>query len=406
MTTRLHVARHEDRRLPVTSLRGITWDHPRGIRPLEAASAEFARRTGITVSWTARPLHAFEDTPLAELAAHCDLLAIDHPFIGDAVDADVLAPLDDLLSREVLADRAADSAGSSHASYAWRGRQWALGVDAACMVTAYRPDLTDGPGTAPAWSDAIDLARRLGRARVLLPANPTHAWGTFLSLCESVTELPDERDAEGRPAWWPESGIDNDTATAAWARLTELLAVCAPESLGTDPITALERLGATDEIAYVPLVFGYVTYARADSGMARVRFTDAPGLRATGGGTLTGGVGLAITAGSEHPDAAAAFLEYVSSASVQTGLFAQSGGQPGRRSAWTSPDADAEAGGFFGGTLATMERSFLRPRGVGYPRFQVAAAASLHHALSMRVPAVEGIASIQRLWEDHVPVSR
>lgn len=386
----------------MTRLRGITWDHPRGIRPLEAASAEFARRTGIEVAWTARPLCAFEDTPLAELAGDCDLLAVDHPFIGDAVDAGALAPLDVLLAPEVLQDRAGDSAGLSHTSYTWRGRQWALGVDAACMVGAQRPDLLGGGAEVHTWNEALGLARELGRGRVLLPANPTHLWGTFLSLCESVTALPDARDPDGRPGWWPASGIDHSTALAAWELLAETVEVSAPESLAADPISALDRLASSDETAYVPLVFGYVTYARPDSGLARVRFTDAPGLRPAGGGTLTGGVGLTVSAATEHPEESARFLEFVTEARVQSGTIARAGGQPGRRSAWSSESVNDEAGDFFAGTLATMERSFLRPRCPGYPRFQLAAAACLHEAVSGSVRDEAALGSIQRLWEDHV----
>lgn len=384
----------------VTRLTGITWDHPRGILPLEAAAAAFEKQTGITVEWTARPLHAFEDTPLSVLAPDFDLLAIDHPFIGDAVVAGVLAPLDGLLPSATVADRAADAAGPSHASYSWAGQQWALAVDAACMVSARRVDLCEDE--ARTWDDALELARRLGPKRVLLPANPTHVWGTFLSLCEAVSPRRGLRDAEGRPAWWSPAGIDRDTAGAAWELLSEVLAVCAPDSLETDPITALDRLGSADPVAYLPLVFGYVTYARADSGLARVRFSDAPGLDRAGAGTLTGGVGLAISSSSTRQEPAARFLAFATDRDTQAGLFARAGGQPGRRSAWTSGNANELTDGFFSRTLSTMDRAFLRPRVSGYPRFQMDAASRLHALASERASAARALDAIDALWESDV----
>lgn len=392
---------------PRTALTGLTWNHPRGIAPLEAVSAEFERRTGIEVGWKARPLHSFEETPLTELVPHCDLIAIDHPFIGDAVASGAIRALDGLLTAEALAERAADSAGWSHASYAWDERQWALGVDAACMVSASRLDAPSAEARIDGWDDVFALARELGPQRVLIAANPTHLWGTFLSLCEAVSPEPvfpeaAQRGADGRPAWWAEEGLDTPTALAALDLVRELLALCSPDSLVTDPIAALDRLASPDPVDYVPLVFGYVTYARADPGGSRVRFADAPGRR----GTLTGGVGLAVSAASAHPEEAAAFLEFVTSASVQRGLFSAAGGQPGRRSAWTDPLVNAASGDFFAGTLATMDRSFLRPRMPGYPRFQRAAASRLHELLTTGAGGDAVVGALDRLWEQHVALLR
>jgi multiple sugar transport system substrate-binding protein len=67
------------------TLRGITWNHPRGLDPLLAASDVYADLvTGVRVEWTTRSLSGFGEDPLIDLAASYDLLIIDHPFVGDA----------------------------------------------------------------------------------------------------------------------------------------------------------------------------------------------------------------------------------------------------------------------------------------------------------------------------------
>ena len=366
-----------------TVLRGITWNHPRGIDPLVAASAEFEAATGIRVEWSARPLVAFEDVPADGLAHAHDLLAIDHPSIGDAQRAGALIPLDTLVTREQLADRASDSAGAAHASYQWLGHQWALAIDAACMVSAYRADLVD-----------LGECSELQPDRVLIAANPTHLLCALLSLCESVA--PDsERRSDGRPRWWADGGFDRSTLLAGLAALRALIDRCSPDSLHSSPIDVLDRLVSDDAIAYVPLVFQYVTYARERPG--RATFVPA-GDR----GTLTGGVGLAISSSTEHPRAAADFALFASDRMTQSTVFAQSGGQPARESAWLDPDVNLRAGDFFSRTLPTIERSFLRPRTPGYPRFQAEGANTLHAMFVAGDPNDSIAAALASVWERSV----
>ncbi|HTX00254.1 MAG TPA: hypothetical protein VMD59_15845, partial [Acidimicrobiales bacterium] len=144
----------------MTALRGITWDHPRGLSPLLALAAGGGRRGDIDVDWSARSLQAFGDLPPAELAGNYDLLVIDHPHVPLAAGEGLLVALDgDRVGGErdgdervgderdgderdgELAALAARSVGRSHDSYRFMGRQWALAIDAAAQVSAHRPDL-------------------------------------------------------------------------------------------------------------------------------------------------------------------------------------------------------------------------------------------------------------------------
>jgi multiple sugar transport system substrate-binding protein len=97
-------------------LRAITWDHPRGSAPLIAAAAAWRAATGIDVQWELRSLQEFAETPVPELASRYDLVVLDHPHIGDAVDAGALACLDDLIERDTIEQLATRSIGRSHDS--------------------------------------------------------------------------------------------------------------------------------------------------------------------------------------------------------------------------------------------------------------------------------------------------
>ncbi|MFH8983377.1 type 2 periplasmic-binding domain-containing protein [Streptomyces varsoviensis] len=395
-------------------LQGMTWDHPRGIDALRACGEAFERGTGVAIDWTVRSLREFEDTPVAELAAAYDLVALDHPFIGDAVEAGALLPLDSVFLPEELAERAEDSAGASHSSYHWNGRQWGGAVDAACMVSACRADAVARAEMPVRWEEVGEFARRHGRDAVLLAANPTHLWGTVLSLCEAVRNTavgPRDhwrRSGDGRPEWWGNAGIDPELLEEAIERAVRLLALCAPASLVSDPITVHERLARPgDPALYCPLVFGYVTYARPGARQALVAFGDAPRLGDAPVGTLTGGVGLAVSAraaGSAAGRDAAAFVRFATSARTQAGYAHEAGGQAGRRSVWLDERVDAEVTHFYRDTLATMDRSFLRPRLPGYPDYQRAAAHTLHNGVTGGVRPRALAAELTALWHKHVRV--
>lgn len=364
---------------------------------MRAASESYRDATGVSVEWTARPLHSFEDTPLNELVREYDILAIDHPAIADAVASGSLLAFDDLVSPDDLSDRAQDSAGPSHASYRWDGRQWALGVDAACMVSAIRSDLIGASGMPTAWADVPAFAHSLGRERVLMAANPTHMFCTLLSLCEAVAP-PGVRRPDGRPAWWAADGLATDVVSGALELLRELLDSCSLDSPLLDPIAVLDRT-AEEDIAYVPIVFGYVTYSLG-SASNRIVFTDPPGGASGQIGTLTGGVGLALSSHTSEPAASAGFALFATSRAVQNGVVLEAGGQPARASAWHSPAAPD----FFGNTVATLESGFLRPRALGYPRFQSEAGIALHTHVTERSSTSRTVHELNHLWNTLVTI--
>jgi multiple sugar transport system substrate-binding protein len=144
------------------TLRGIAWDHPRGFEPLVATANTYAAaHAGVAIVWEKRSLQAFADAPVAELAQAFDLIVIDHPHVGEVSKANCLMPLDALRRDEDIAVLAVEAIDGTHASYNFDGHQWALAIDAAAQVAAYRPKaITRIPQT---WDESGSSGRRWSR---------------------------------------------------------------------------------------------------------------------------------------------------------------------------------------------------------------------------------------------------
>lgn len=335
-----------------------------------------------------RSLGAFGDEPIERLATRYDLLVIDHPFVGTAHVTGCLAPLDTLLPASELQALESDAIGPSHASYSYANHQWALATDAACQVSAVRDDLL-GLDSAPAtWDEVMDLADDM-EGRVAIPLAPADAICSFLSICAG----------SGHPAATePECLVDPDAGRAAIDLLRRLVEVGHPDCLELKPPAALERMTATDEIAYIPLTFGYTNYSRPGATANPCRFLDAPASQSRRVGSILGGAGLAVSGTSTNQKEAAEFAGWLASASVQRSIVFPAGGQPGSRSAWLDPDIDKAAGGFMSGTRATTESAWVRPRDPWWPPFQLAAGDGLHTALKRRAGAGETLDELERLY--------
>jgi len=377
----------------------MAWDHPRGRDPLAAISARWQAGRSIEVQWDARPLKDFEDQPLEELASRYDLVLIDYPFVGTAAGSGLIVPVNDWVEESYLADQAAHSAGPSYASYTWDGRQWALAVDAACQVAAVRDDLL-GPAQAAGlpedWGDVLQWARELRRspARVAVPLNPNHAYCAFLSVGL----------ANAGPGFWPRGGsVENMAGLEALEYLCDLARALHPLSRTADPIAISDQMAGSDEIAYVPLMFGYSNYARPGFRSRTLRFVDAPKGRSGHIGSVLGGVGLALSAGSSVRAEAADLARTVAAPETQCGLYFDAGGQPGHGAAWASPEVNERVGGFFHAVSRTMEQAFMRPRVPGHRLFQVEAGELIHRCVwTGDIQPTGCLRRFERLAEKHL----
>lgn len=363
---------------------GLTWDHPRGYDALAAAEAlAVAEGRDPIVHWEKQPLEGFESAPIADLAARYDLIVMDHPHIGEAVAEGCLLPLEDHFDAAQIAAWERQSVGPSFASYAWEGRHWAVPLDVATQVMARRPDIL---ATPPADFEAVlDLARH--RPVVQSLAGP-HAFLTLMSM------LAGQSGKFGGPEL-------ADEELMAWAlELMHRLYRQRPAGTETlNPIGLLEAMSQGDEIALVPLVFGYVTYASQKGAAKRIAFSDTI-RRPEGRGGVLGGTGIAFSRRITPDRAVRDHVAWLMSAATQTGLIPNNNGQPSARAAWRDDRINAASGGFYRDTLATAEQALLRPRFDGFVAFQTRAADCIRNALATGENATATIRTLRALWTD------
>lgn len=366
---------------------GLTWDHPRGFNALAAAAAGLDPAV-LTIAWSRQPLEGFESHPIDDLAARFDIVVIDHPHVGEAVAKDCFVPLEDLFSEAEIAGWAGATIGPCLTSYRYAGRHWALPLDAATQVMACLPERLDAdiPKT---WAAVTDLAARMPVALSL--AGP-HAILSFMSLCVALGEPPASRD--------PGELISAETGLAALDILAGLAATTPAWTRSLNPIGLLEAMARGEDLALVPLVYGYVNYAApADPGRRTVRFSDAPVIEAQGRpGSTLGGTGIAVSRRAEVTPALLDHLRWLMSSKAQVSFIPAHDGQPSRRDAWAHDAVNAAWGGFYRETAATLEAAWVRPRFDGYIPFQTKASAILREALDQRAPAAS---TLQRLQDTY-----
>ncbi|MCX8280220.1 extracellular solute-binding protein [Phyllobacterium sp. 0TCS1.6C] len=350
-------------------LKGMTWSHPRGYDPMIAAASAWIERTGVEISWSKRSLQDFESYPVEELAKAYDLIVIDHPHVGQITEEACLHPLDVPGRESELQQLARASVGKSFISYNWRGRQWALPIDAAAQVQAWRPDLLAAAPTQ--WQDIVELARR---GAIVWPLRPPHGLMSFFTLAANLGTPCDNDGQEEIIA--PEHGVQ------VLELMRELAAFVDPENFQLDPIGALERLAAGQKEACAPLIYGYVNFAMAGYRANIVRFADIPAAGRSGPvGSALGGTGIAVSAFTKHRREAEDFAFWVAGAEVQANLYHAAGGQPGHASGWESAAANATTSDFYLSTRRTLEAAWLRPRHDGYMDFQQKASELINAAL-------------------------
>src|SRR4051812_14964932 len=369
-------------------LKGMTWDHPRGVDGLRACDALLLERHGAVVEWEARSLLAFGDQHVADFASDFDLMVIDHPHVPDAAAAGALLALDGVPELDRLAR---ESVGRSHESYRFRDTQWALGVDAAAQVSAFRPDRVDG---APVfWSDVLELA---STGSVLWPYKPVDAFSSFATLMAQ----------RGAPLAEPQLFVDREVAREVLEFLVELADLVPGWCADANPIDVAEALvgegGHVDEYSVGVALFGYTNYSRPGFRSVVLAYDELPSFDGRSGGSTLGGAGIAVSASTRHPELAVAIAATLAGAEAQAGPYAAGGGQPGNLRAWRSDAANAATRGFYRATLRTLERAWVRPRVLGWPELQLALSHLVRDAILARRVDAALLDALERLPELHL----
>ncbi|MFK0161814.1 extracellular solute-binding protein [Rhizobium sp. NPDC090279] len=353
----------------MVKLKGMTWSHPRGYDPMIACSKQWQEQTGVQISWEKRSLQDFETFPVEELAAQYDLIVIDHPHVGQIMRESCLLPLDDAAHADEIATIAAGTVGRSYPSYNWRGRQWAFPIDAATQVQAYRPDRLGAP-----VNDLAEFVALAKEGKAILPMRPPHSLMTFITL---AAHLGTPCSIEG-PDFIAKS--DGEAVLDWMARLVSGMDISCYEM---DPIAVFDLMGQADS-PYVasPFIYGYVNYSFAGFRPARIAFADMPVIDGSApNGSALGGTGIAVSARTQAPEEAKAFARWIAGGPVQSGIYAESNGQPGHADAWVSDAVNTPALDFYRNTRATLEGAYVRPRHDGYMAFQSDASEAISDGL-------------------------
>lgn len=345
---------------PLTELRGLTWDHPRGYAGLEAATAAYLRaEPGVAITWDRQPLAGFEASPIEHLAEAYDLIVLDHPFMGDAWKSGCLVDLDQ--HRQVLDLDAlrADVMGPSFDIYRYGGL-WAAPLDAATQVSVFRPDRIEQ--APPTLEDVRALARE---ERLAIALHGPHSVLTWFSIYSNLGEPP---DGDGEELLEPSRAVD------ALELLREIYSFCPRECVDWNSIAALDAMSVRDDLSYCPYIYAFASYSRAVPPRRNLRFADIPALipGSAARGAMLGGTGLAISRRCMNLDQALRLVAYLTRASTQESM-AEYGGQPVRRSVWASARLAHAFDGFYRNTARTMDLSAVRPRYPGYIPLQAEA---------------------------------
>jgi len=342
-------------------LKGITWNHSRGITPLQAAAQRFSElHPDVEVQWHKRSLQQFADFPIEKLTESYDLLIIDHPWVGTAAATRCVLALDNCLSEAYLEDQAVNSVGASHNSYFYGRHQWALAIDAATPAASYRKDLLEAAGQAvpETWNEVLQMAEK---GRVAAPAIPIDLLMNFYTFCI----------AHGKaPFTGTDAVIDARTGTAALETMYALYSRLDRSMFEKNPIAVAEVMSGTDQYWYCPFAYGYTNYSRSGYAPALLIYTDVVSFDGRKLRTTIGGTGLSVSAHSQHRELAVQFAEMVGSPRFQVNGYTLNEGQPGYLAAWKNERNNQVTHNFFNNVLPAMENGYLRPRYHGYLYFQ------------------------------------
>lgn len=340
-----------------TILKGMTWSDPRGYDPMVATSEEFARNNpDFEIEWDKRSLQDFESVPVDELARKYDLMVIDHPHLGSVAKQNCLLAFDEHLTSEQFESLSAESLGRSFASYNLGGHQWALPIDTAAQVQAFRADKTN-PATT--WDDVVKLAEN---GAVVWPLRSPHSLMSFFTLAANL----------GTPcSTTPGELIEQNAGMAVLEKILAVTSYLDPACFEMDPIASLNAMAESTKFILNPLTYLYKGYSEKNYRKHILQFCDIAAAGKIGpSGSALGGTGIAISAQTSSPEACVKYAFWIASRECQEDLYVASNGQPTNIMAWNNQAVNASVSDAYFNTRLTHEAAWLRPRHDGYMEFQ------------------------------------
>ena len=365
----------------------MTWDHPRGLDSLVASNDLLIKRSSVSVKWDARSLLAFGDQHIEEFYRDYDLLIIDHPHVPDAVVAGAILAFEDFSNSEILEELSRTSVGASHDSYFYRGKHWALAIDTAAQVSAFRPDKSDGGPIF--WSDALALGHRKD---LLWPYKPVDAFSTFATLMAQ----------KSHPLTSGDSYIDEDVALEVLEFMVELASLVPDWCANSNPVDVAEILATTNDYGNAVAMYGYSNYSRHGFRENIIHYDDVSSFDGKASGSQLGGAGIAVSSATKDPVAAMKAAQLLALPEVQATTYGLNAGQPGNLVAWKNHHLNEVTHNFFANTLRTLERAWVRPRILGWPDVQYETSQVIHKILLHRKVSRADVTSINSLYDQYI----
>ncbi len=368
-------------------LKGMTWDHVRGRDCLIESNDLLIQKCGISVSWDARSLLAFGDQHISEFYNDYDLMIIDHPHVPDAVHADAVIPFEELVTASQLDLLEATSVGASHDSYLYQGKHWALAIDTAAQVSAFRPDKAERSPVF--WYEVFDLAKK---KQLLWAHKPVDAFSTFATLMAQ----------KGAPLEGSSRFINQEMALEVLEFMVELASLVPDFCATSNPIDIAERLSGSDDYAYGICMYGYSNYSRDGFRKHILIYDDLPSFDGRATGSQLGGAGVAVSSKSKNPKAAAEAAMLLSLPDIQATTYGLGGGQPGNLIAWKDQMLNDVSHNFFRNTLRTLENAWVRPRVLGWPDVQYQSSLIIHKCLVEKKVSKKDVEEIASTYDKYV----
>lgn len=250
-------------------LRGIAWNHTRGFVPMVATAQRFHElHPEIEIVWEKRSLKEFGEFPVHKLIDQFDLLVIDHPYIGFAAKYQVFHPLNSHIEKTFLDDLQKNSVGKSYDSYVWDEKLWALPIDAATPVAAWRPDLLEKQKRNLPQNDQ-ELFEFARQGLVDVSMEDINALMNFYMACQVEGEIP---------FLSRERMVSEECGVRALSFLKEMVRICDPEKRQHNPIQSLNFISSKEnqKVVYALFPYGYVNYSQRGYSDFPLVFGDLP----------------------------------------------------------------------------------------------------------------------------------
>ena len=373
--------------MSLIELKGMTWDHVRGRDCLIQSNDLLIQKCGISVTWDARSLLAFGDQHISEFYNDYDLMIIDHPHVPDAVHADAVIPFEELVTPSQLDLLEATSVGASHDSYLYQGKHWALAIDTAAQVSAFRPDKAERSPVF--WHEVFELATK---GELLWAHKPVDAFSTFATLMAQKGHA-----LEGTSRF-----INQEMALEVLEFMVELAGLVPDFCATSNPIDIAEALSGNDDYAYGICMYGYSNYSREGFRKHVLVYDDLPSFDGRATGSQLGGAGVAVSSKSKNPKAAAEAAMLLSLPDIQATTYGLGGGQPGNLIAWKDQLLNEVSNNFFRNTLRTLENAWVRPRVLGWPDVQYQSSLIIHKCLVEKKVSKKDVEEIASTYDKYV----